>query len=634
MMNKRVRGFVWISAVVMMVIMAIFIQEKVNVKRKVIKQIISMQKGEGELDTKLLQHVSKEIEDTNIGANDAFIVGYAKYQVGDAEVAKEYLYKAYLSKNETIKLYASVVLSEILLSQEANTEVVELVGETLATLSISTYNREIQTLTELMKNILYIENGKQTMITSLEKVLENSYLLNEEVVCDLKNKVGVLYFYNGNYARGIEKFLEVMAHSETMENKYYGAKAQVDLGVIYNILGNYEEAKRNFKEALEIEISDIEDRAFIKTYASINLYENILYEKDYDNVREIKDDVLEHIKYLPDELYESIVIMNEIFLCKYYIQLGEIEHAESILQALEKNLKAFSTYEYLSVHTNYFLVKAELAKAKGNSEEAINLYKELLEDGDMQFKKYILKHIIEVLNQCGYYKEANEYEVELRNYYEQEAMNVNMDYSDYALYKYEHEKALMEETRIKVKKYIYRIILLIITLGVIGIFYLKNQKLIQLNKLDGLVKIYNRRYFETYYKELQSGETPFAIIIFDIDYFKSINDVHGHLVGDQVIKKVVELSKLVIGEKGKLFRYGGEEFVGIIEETSIEEVLQIAECIRKNIEAYNWQEEMNITVSVGVAQTTHEIRDILNQADQNLYTAKTQGRNQVIYKII
>ncbi len=157
---------------------------------------------------------------------------------------------------------------------------------------------------------------------------------------------------------------------------------------------------------------------------------------------------------------------------------------------------------------------------------------------------------------------------------------------DYALYKYEHKNKLIEEADKKLHRCILATISILLT----------------------------------------------TIIIFDIDHFKAINDIYGHLVGDRAIKQVGELSKTVIKKQGKVFRYGGEEFVGIIENCVIDEVLEIAESIRTVVETYEWEEGMKVAVSLGVSQTTNEMRDILDLADQNLYRAKTQGRNQVVYK--
>lgn len=133
-----------IGLVAIICIGAMFTQEEVSEKKKVVEQIISMQKGEGNIDQEILQTVSGQIkaEEKSITVSEAFILGYTKYEEGEVEAAKEYFIEACSGKNEIIRLYASIFLSEILMQQEAYADVVTLVGETLSTLSTGTYNKE------------------------------------------------------------------------------------------------------------------------------------------------------------------------------------------------------------------------------------------------------------------------------------------------------------------------------------------------------------------------------------------------------------------------------------------------------------------------------------------------------------
>lgn len=632
--EKKVRGLFLVLLIIMICTGAVRTEEKGNLKNKLIAQIMSEQIGQGEVEIELLESVVSKIEGElqNNTAKEIFILGYNAYKGSDFEGAKSYWRSAIEINDEAVKLYATIFLTRILIEEGLNDEAVTLTGEILNQMDVQTYNKEHLAITNLMQQVIYLEKGKHEVIASIEKILQEEQKLNAEVMCDLKNKQAVLYFYNGKYARGIERFLEVIAHTETMSNKYYGAKAQIDLGVIYGALGNYEEAKKNFKQALEIEITDFEDMAFIKTYASINLYENMLYEENYEGIKSINETVLDYVQYLPENLYDSITVMNDIFLCNYHIKVGELEEAKLLLREIESSLKAPEAYTYLSVHTNYTLLKAALLRAEGDVVTAATLYSSLLQHEDKQFKKYILKNLSELLNECGYYKEANEYEQQLRAHYEEEAITVNMDYSEYALYKYDNQKKLMEAANQKIRRYVYTTVCGILLAVAVITALLKYRKLIQINKVDDLTRVYNRRYFEEYYKKLQKEESSFTVMIFDIDHFKKINDTYGHLIGDEVIKQVVEIAKHSLDGRGKIFRYGGEEFVIILDEAANKAVLNIAEEIRCAVAQYEWQEGMNVTISIGVTQATKKERNILNQADLNLYTAKTEGRNQVIYK--
>ncbi|GAB6072389.1 GGDEF domain-containing protein [Venenivibrio stagnispumantis] len=131
-------------------------------------------------------------------------------------------------------------------------------------------------------------------------------------------------------------------------------------------------------------------------------------------------------------------------------------------------------------------------------------------------------------------------------------------------------------------------------------------------------------------------KTPISIIMVDIDHFKKINDTYGHIVGDIVLKEVANTLKSNIRKSDYIFRYGGEEFLILLPHTTKEEAINIAEKLRKeiknNVIKYE-DKEIKVTASFGVEEikdTTKTIKDLLNQADINLYKAKTSGRDRVV----
>jgi diguanylate cyclase (GGDEF)-like protein len=124
----------------------------------------------------------------------------------------------------------------------------------------------------------------------------------------------------------------------------------------------------------------------------------------------------------------------------------------------------------------------------------------------------------------------------------------------------------------------------------------------------------------------------------DIDHFKLVNDQHGHLAGDMVLKALSELVAHSCRMLDIACRYGGEEITVILPETDKTGALEIAERLRKAVEAYPFElgdnKEIHITVSIGVSTSSELInssRKITDNADHALYLAKERGRNQVVY---
>ncbi len=166
----------------------------------------------------------------------------------------------------------------------------------------------------------------------------------------------------------------------------------------------------------------------------------------------------------------------------------------------------------------------------------------------------------------------------------------------------------------------------------------------QLEKMayyDHLCNVYNRRYFlNTVSSKIQNNHNH-CILMFDIDFFKSVNDTYGHLTGDEVIKVISGISDSFITSSNGLFaRYGGEEFIGYVGEKSLDECFEIAEMIRKEIEAttvFAEGQEIKVTISIGLSFSTKSVSsldDLIRFADGALYTAKNSGRNNSqIFKI-
>lgn len=184
------------------------------------------------------------------------------------------------------------------------------------------------------------------------------------------------------------------------------------------------------------------------------------------------------------------------------------------------------------------------------------------------------------------------------------------------------------------KKYIY------ITVRDVTEIAIYEQRLIEMNMIDWLTGIYNRRFLELRLKEeferYKRYSKPFSLVMFDLDHFKRVNDTYGHLCGDFILQAITSLFNETIRNIDLLFRYGGEEFCCILPETDILTAEAIAERYRTTVarHTFKFQEEnLQITISMGVAGFTKETGSpnaLIEHADQALYEAKRTGRNKVV----
>ncbi len=175
---------------------------------------------------------------------------------------------------------------------------------------------------------------------------------------------------------------------------------------------------------------------------------------------------------------------------------------------------------------------------------------------------------------------------------------------------------------------------------------LENRALYEESITDEKTQVYNPRYFKMslrrHWEQAQESAQHLSLLMLDIDFFKKINDQHGHPVGDMVLFEVAKLIKKGCRVTDTVVRYGGEEFALILPDTNAAGAHVVAERIRQSVEEMSLVlvdgNHLKTTISIGVATRktfSGVAEDILSEADQALYKAKQNGRNQtVIYSTI
>jgi len=160
-----------------------------------------------------------------------------------------------------------------------------------------------------------------------------------------------------------------------------------------------------------------------------------------------------------------------------------------------------------------------------------------------------------------------------------------------------------------------------------------NRKLVEKNKIDELTGIYTKRTALNFIDNAISKkpDKELSILLLDVDNFKQINDTHGHLTGDKCLKDLVNIAKNTIRSDDILGRFGGDEFIIIMYETSPVKAYLVAERFRKKVES---TEDPHYTISIGIASfplDANNVSDLIKAADKALYMSKENGRNKVSY---
>lgn len=169
-----------------------------------------------------------------------------------------------------------------------------------------------------------------------------------------------------------------------------------------------------------------------------------------------------------------------------------------------------------------------------------------------------------------------------------------------------------------------------------------NKKLSELAMTDPLTHVMNRRaLFERFQQEIDRSsryQHSLVAVMIDVDHFKAFNDMEGHVLGDEALKKLAQMISANVRKTDLLGRYGGEEFIVLMPETKVKHALEICERLRAAVERTPMQGSRGsayLTVSIGVAGFPEEgatPKELVHAADQALYEAKEAGRNRVVHQ--
>jgi diguanylate cyclase (GGDEF)-like protein len=168
--------------------------------------------------------------------------------------------------------------------------------------------------------------------------------------------------------------------------------------------------------------------------------------------------------------------------------------------------------------------------------------------------------------------------------------------------------------------------------------YHENQELKDKLRIDPLTQIANRHFFDFQLskkiEETKTFSNSFGILMIDIDHFKNVNDTYGHLVGDEVLKIVANSLASSIEKTDLVSRWGGEEFIMIVDVDNLNNLEKIAEKIRQIVMASSHQmvngKTISVTISIGgtIIRKDDTMSTLITRADENMYFAKQHGRNQ------
>lgn len=486
------------------------------------------------------------------------------------------------------------------------------------------------------------DEGRKVLIDSINYILNNKKVSSEAAISSYRNILGMHYIMQGKYSEGIENYLEIIYLGNSMDDKYYMNKALIDLGTVYGMLNQYEEAEEIYEQAYDINLPNMEDDNYMKLYYYANIIECLINQRKYDEFFDKCDEMDRFIEKEYKEGYrnQSFILQLNIYKLKAYLELGEVDKADDIINTFDDLESQMMENYFIDSDMAYFVILGDYYYKKGDYQKAIQLYKRVYDCEKTRMnknaKEEVLHKLVWYYQSTGDYKKSSFYSNQLIEFNRDESSFINSGYIKYIIDKYEYEKELILASEELLKNSMERGILAVvfissISVGIIVIFMLKKN-----NRIDGLTHMYNRKYFDKEFDGVLKKQhknfihdKPSYLCMYDIDNFKNINDTYGHDFGDEVIKAIAAVSKKEIKHKGKAFRYGGEEFILIIKNINEEDVLQIAENIRQAVENLSFRNQYKVTISIGLTVVEENKEVTFKKVDEKLYISKKTGKNRI-----
>lgn len=644
-MVKKIR-FLIVGIVMLLVIVLLIRKPHESETESLLAYVKIMVEGQ-EIKTKQYNEIKTYLQSSEENSQHDFLAGVTAYAQGDyGTAAKEFMSAAERIQEQDddfIKIYTYVLLNESLQYDERETE--DFAENSQKALNYMAQSKEYRNNVDLCWRIASIflenqENNKQGA-RLLEEYVTNVKGLKAESKVRLYGNIGQLYSIDGDYSVALQycwRGLELLESSPLIPNRSkYMSKFLAVLGDNAYGLEQYQTAIEYYEQSLEIfQKREDDDLLADASLALVNEGAAYLELGQHKKVLSVLDELEELIPKIPESQKDDIQILWGNLRAQLYMNEGNLEQAEYELEAAKELLNTDDVEYSLNKDVYLDYSYARLYKEQGKFDEALELYRQIVTrsaDAGLGLEKNAYSDMADIYmqeNNMNAYIETREQYVEVIELKNQQLGTDYMEYSE----KVHQYYSLTEQHQIR------KIIIAVIS--VIGIMILADIVfwLIKWRKksyTDPMSKLHNREYLTRYMRKNKKklAGKPLTLLMIDIDYFKQYNDYYGHVQGDNGIKALAEILAESVRKKDLVIRYGGEEMLVILQETTADCAKDMAERVRKNLADKHISHEKSkvsdrLTVSMGIYTVYYngeDIFELIEKADELLYQAKRKGRD-------
>ncbi|KQC08276.1 MAG: hypothetical protein APR54_04810 [Candidatus Cloacimonas sp. SDB] len=519
--------------------------------------------------------------------------------------------------------------------------------------SDSNYNSlKSEALNNIATGHYYLGNYRNAIEKQEEALKINTALNDKLALARSLNNIGLVYKKLGNYEIALNYILRSLAIEEESENAIGIAQSLCNMGNIYFEMSDFDKSLEFYQRSLII-YEELADRRGIADI--LNNIGSVYDEKGkYDIALDYYLNSLDYEVQLEDKTGIATT-SNNIGLTYYNIDLYD-KALEYLNWSLNLTLEIGEKYGIANSYINLgeiYLAMRKYTESRNNLQMGLRLSTQI-EAGDLMMAAY--KLLSELDTELKNYQKALEnhklYLKQREILFENNRIDITEIHEQFELHKKDQEINYLHQRLklywllniISIGIIIFITFLFIVTRKKLKSRYIQrqeeiNNQLRELAQTDHLTNLANRRgmlekiQYEKY--RFERSKNPFAIIMCDIDSFKTVNDKFGHECGDFVLSSISNLFISLLRKQDLVGRWGGEEFIMLLPETDLENGRLLAEKIRKRVNEnafYYKGSYINITITLGVA-VFDEITDIkktIQKADEALYEGKRRGKNCIV----
>jgi diguanylate cyclase (GGDEF)-like protein len=527
--------------------------------------------------------------------------------------------------------------------------------------------RTLNTLAEAQRYLDKYETALDYAIKSLDT---HSQIVDPEGQAKAHMGIAIIYRHIQRFEASLEHAYQAYLYFKSEQDARGMAKASNEMGLLYTHLKQFDQARTFFSHTIKLPADTIDPATLATAFREMAVIE--WNDKNYVKAQELAIRAL--AIYRTENAISKQSTVSRI-IANIYRDIGDIDNAtmyyqQSLNLANQANdklyqIKALIPLGNLLIETNtkhaiVLLEKAaNLANEIGSDKNKLYAYSylrkaEKRQKNFAQALRYAEKEI--KLNKITYTQEiakqevlvkanlhAIKLEMELASLKEKDNLNnLELEKKNAEILIAKKEKTISDLQLTKNKYASIALFILFIASLLTGIVIYRsfiaskkrNQELRYLATHDPLTSSYNRRYLFDCLNTIFADpltDIKCSLIMIDIDYFKVINDTHGHIMGDKVLCNVADILRKTVASEDVVARFGGEEFSIILPTSTLEEALKVAEKIRKTLENHQ-EDNISVTCSLGVSCITEHTKtpsQLIEQADVALFKSKSLGRNQV-----